>query len=245
MTTFLLLLTLIFLSPLAMFFFLRRQTLPQKFLSFFLGFAAGTFAFLFLFEGIAEVFPWSHQSWLAIFFLAAGGAANYLLDQLVPENEHHHHHCHHPQKLCHLATMATISLGVHNLVEGFTFGLLALTDPTASAILALMIILHNIPLNLSLLAPESYLKSSTPHILKHLFFANFPFVLGACSFFLFTTDLISSQLMLCASFFAFGLVIYLLIHEIIPIAWQKNYKLATIFGGLAGLLLVLFINFFE
>ncbi len=240
------LLIVIFLSPLLGWFFVRKREVGQKFLSFFLGLAMGTLGFLFLTENIQELFPWSENSWWAILFLLIGLGINFFLDRSLPESEHHHHHhCHHEGKMCHLATMTTISLAVHNIIEGAAFGILAATDMTAVSVLAAMIVLHNIPLNLALWIPESYIHSQKKHIYKHLFWANFPFVIGAMSYYATIAENLPESAMIMAEFLVFGMIIYLLIHEIWPIAWQGKGKKNTIWGILGGGILVAIINFFS
>ncbi len=241
---FFILLLIIFFSPLLGFFFLRKN-LPKKFLSFFLGLAAGTFVFLFLFEFLEEVNNLTGKDFFVlIILLAAGFAFNAFLDFLLPGHQHHHHdHCQHQEKFCHLTAMTVISLAAHNLIEGFTFGLVARINLHSALMMALMIALHNIPLNLALLAPETYAQRSKKHILKHFFWANLPFVLGAGSFF-FSTDLISESVLELLAFFIFGMIIHLLKMEILPLAWEKQGKKTTIWGIFGGLLLVIFIHLF-
>lgn len=237
---------LILLSPYVGFFFVQKKKPEPKLFHFLLGIAAGTFAFLFLFEGAVGLFPWSKDSWLAIIFLVLGFCLNLLLDRVLPNHEHHHHdHCQHPEKLDHLATMVTISLAMHNLIEGTAFGILAATEEKSAFILALMIVLHNIPLNFALWAPEAYIQKTKKHIFKHVFWANFPFLIGAMSFFVITKQP-PEQITLGGSFFAFGMIVYLLGQEILPIVWQEkeNRKIATL-GGVIGLLIVILIELFE
>ncbi|MDO5561376.1 MAG: hypothetical protein Q4G02_01210 [bacterium] len=242
---FFILLTFIFLSPLLGFLFVHQQKIQTQILSFFLGIAAGTFASLIIFEAGGELLPFSKASFMALIFLGAGIAANYFLDQLLPANEHHqHHHCQHPAKFCHMTTMTTISLGWHNLIEGIIFGLLAASDIQAASVLSIMIILHNLPLNLALIVPETYVHSSLAHILKHLFFANIPFIVGASSYF-FLNQGVSEELLMSGEFFAFGMIIYLLINEIWPITWQEKGKKFACLGASLGIILVILIEFLS
>lgn len=242
MWQFLFLLGLIFVSPLAGFFFVQKKNPHQKWLSGFLGLAAGTFVFLFISENLRELWPWNGTSWSATGCLILGFAFNFLLDHLLPEHEHHQHdHCHHPGKMCHLATMTTVSLGVHNIIEGTAFGVLAASDMAAAVLLAAMVILHNIPLNMALIAPETYIKSGKGHLFKHLFWANFPFVVGAMSYFVMSGNLPEVALM-WGEFFVFGMIIYLLIHEIWPIAWQEGGKKNAVVGAIGGGILVALIE---
>ncbi len=240
------LIALILISPYGGFFFVQKKNPEQKFLSFLLGVAAGTFAFLLFFESIEELLPWSTNSWLALIFLTIGFLSNFFLDRFLPHSEHHHHnHCHHPEKFSHLTTMVTVSLAIHNLIEGAAFGIIALNNEAAATILAIMIVLHNIPLNLALFAPETYIQSSTKHILKHVFLANFPFLIGSMTYFLLTRQL-PEEAIIGGTFFAFGMIIYLLGHEIWPIIWQeKEGRKSALLGGIIGLAIVLFISLFE
>lgn len=241
---FFILLTAIFLSPLLGFLFVRQQKVQTKVLSLFLGIAAGTFATLIILEASGELLPFSKTSLVALIFLGAGIAANYFLDQLLPAGEHHqHHHCQHPAKFCHMTTMTTVSLGWHNLIEGIIFGLLAVSDIQAASVLGVMIILHNLPLNLALIVPETYIHSSVTHILKHLFFANVPFIIGASSYFFFNQA--SEELLSSGEFFAFGMIIYLLMHEILPIAWQEKGKKFACLGTFVGIVLIILIEFLS
>lgn len=245
MLKFFLLIVLILLSPYVGFFFVQKKNPDQKLLNLLLGIAAGTFAFLLFFEGIEELFPWSENTWIALIFLSFGFLINFFLDRFLPHSEHHHDHCHHPKKLSHLTTMVTVSLAVHNLIEGAAFGIIASTDETAAVLLAIMIILHNIPLNLALFAPESYIQSSKKRILQYVFLANFPFLIGAMSYFLLTKQ-VSETTILGGTFFAFGMIVYLLGHEIGPIIWQaKEERKSAFLGIIIGLLIVLFIRLFE
>ena len=243
MFTFLILLTLIFLSPLLGFLFVQRKQMPEKTLSFFLGLAAGTFATVVIFEASGELLPPTKIGLIALIFFGAGVAANFFLDQLLPAHEHHQHHqCEHPAKFCHLTTMTTISLSWHNLIEGITFGLLAAGDLQATLILTVMIVLHNLPLNLALIAPETYTHRSLKHILKHLFFANITFVIGASSYFWLQQNL-DEFFLTNGEFFAFGMITYLLIHEIWPVAQQKNGKKFAWLGALSGVILIILLEF--
>ena len=108
-----------------------------------------------------------------------------------------------------------------------------------------MIVLHNIPLNFALWAPEAYIQKTKKHIFKHVFWANFPFLIGAMSYFVITKQP-PEQITLGGSFFAFGMIVYLLGQEILPVVWQEkeNRKIATL-GGVVGLLIVILIELFE
>jgi ZIP family zinc transporter len=184
-----------------------------------------------------SVIPYSPQiKWLIIIgFMLLGMGLLKTLDLFVP----HHHHEHHEQEknkkehndhLFHIGFITSISLILHNIIEGISIYVTGLTQFKTGLLMALAVALHNIPLGIEIAIgmESSDKKEKTKKItLACLTLSSF---IGAFFLFLFAiemTELISACL-LCITF---GMLLYIALFELLREIWNYR-KERTVYIGI-------------
>ncbi len=175
----------------------------------------------------------------SMFFLGAGIAA--VIDYFVPEHlESENLEC--PKcpkqsfnKTKRAAILSAIALAAHNFPEGLSVFVTTLEDATVGIAIAFAILLHNIPEGISVALP---IYNSTGSKKKAFWVATFSGMtepLGAlAAYFIFapllTPAVIGSALALTA-----GMMVFISLDELLPMAKEYGEEHYGIFGAFAGM----------
>lgn len=133
----------------------------KKFVDFSIGGAFGVIIALIILELVPEAYEhlglsetWRNIAMLLI-TIVIGFLAMNILDNFIPHHEHEDKHSHkhkddtcHNEHLGHVGVLATVSLFLHNIIEGMTLFATATASMSAGYLLCVGIGLHNIPMGI-------------------------------------------------------------------------------------------------
>ncbi len=234
-----------------------KKQKDRNWLAIAMGIAIGALTVLFLVELLPETINFSGNNYWWITGIIFGWYLNWIIDRKLPHfAKNHQKSCHQPECKCHCekktgfanlehtATMTAISFGSHNLAEGLIFGALVATNFSAALILALAIILHNLPLSVAVALPEYFATNSRKSATKILFWATLPFIVTSIASFLVVQiqDLPSSWLSLITAT-TFGMLIYTTINELWPMAKKYGGVKLTVIGIIGGAVAMMLLSF--
>jgi ZIP family zinc transporter len=207
-------------------------------LSLSLGFAAGVMiyvGFVDLFCSAKLVIGFGYAN---IFFLL-GLLIIYLLDQAIP----HIHidgqvdaHC---DRLYKSGIMTTIGIALHNLPEGMTVALVSLADLRLGVPVAIAIAIHNIPEGLACSIPLYCATSDRKKSCLLSFAAGMTEPLGAILAVVLLYPFLSDWLLAASSAMVAGIMVFISLDELIPVANRYGSEHLTNLGIIAGFLVMM------
>lgn len=191
-------------------------------------------------ENIRE-YP-NNEKWLIIIiFTFIGMGLLKGLDSLIPHHNHNHkeqekNKKEHNDHLFHIGFVTSISLILHNILEGISIYITAITNMNLGLMMALAVSLHNIPLGIEISAGMNATKSKEKikrMIITLLMLSSF---IGAFLLFLFKIKLNSFLIcaLLCTTF---GMLIYIALFELLKEIWCYRKNKVTYYGILTGLVI--------
>ncbi len=203
-----------------------------------------------LFPEIYEIFnPFQEPKYflLIIIFAILGFAILKLLDFFIPEHTHHHqegddHLKEHSDHLFHIGLLTSVSLLIHNLLEGISIYVTALNNFKSGVIMAITVGLHNIPLGTEIMVSINSTHEKT--FLKKCIYFLLPIssFLGAFILYLLHIEL-GVMVEGCLLSLTLGMLVYICFCEL----WQevrensktKEMKVGIIIGVLLSIILFL------
>ncbi|NMC10708.1 MAG: zinc transporter ZupT [Methanothrix sp.] len=209
-----------------------------RYLSLSLGFAAGVMiyvGFVDLFCNSKLVLGFGNAN---LFFLL-GLILIYSLDQLVPhihmdgqvDTQH--------RRIYRCGIMTTIGIAIHNLPEGMTVALISLADLRLGIPVAIAIAIHNIPEGLACSIPLYCSTSDRKKSCLISFAAGMTEPLGAILAILLIYPFLNDWLLAAASALVAGIMVFLSLDELIPIANRYGSEHLTNIGIIAGFLIMM------
>lgn len=193
-------------------------------------------------ENIRE-YP-NNEKWLTIIaFTLLGMGLLKGLDRFIP----HHHHNHkeheknkleHNDHLFHIGVVTSVSLILHNLLEGISIYLTGITNFHLGAMMALAVSLHNIPLGIEIAVGLNSNTSKEKIKRKILILVIGSSFIGAFLLYLFKIKLNSFFLcsLLCTTF---GMLIYITLFELLKEIWVYRKKKYVYYGITTGIIISL------
>ncbi len=199
-----------------------------------------------LFKEAVELFSFSKYNYLLMsLFIILGFVIFIILDKLVPHheindktsksNETYEHNNH----LFHIGFITSLSLLLHNFIEGMALYSITLTSIKAGIIMGVSIFLHNLFLGIGIMS--SFSKSDKSNIKKYgililLILSSF---IGGLTIYLLNIH-ISNFVLGCLISFTIGMILYIvfmeLLVEIINMK-EKKYSFIGMFIGLVAFLI--------
>ena len=209
-----------------------------RYLSLSLGFAAG----VMIYVGFVDLFCNSKLvlgfGYANLFFLL-GLILIYSLDRFVP----HVHidgqvdaQC---NRLYRSGIMTTIGIAIHNLPEGMTVALVSLADLRLGIPVAIAIAIHNIPEGLACSIPLYCATSDRKKSCLISFAAGMTEPLGAILAILLLYPFLNDWLLAAASGMVAGIMVFLSLDELIPIANRYGSEHLTNLGIIAGFFIMM------
>ena len=166
-----------------------------------------------------------------------------LLDHFVP----HHHHEHqehekniveHNEHLFHIGFITSMSLILHNIIEGMSIYATSITDFKTGVMMALAVSLHNIPLGVEIaIGMESTnTKRKTKYI--SMVILSISSFIGAFFLFLLKQEISKNVLsaLLCITF---GMILYIALFELLKEIWMNRKSKPIYYGIGIGLIIIL------
>lgn len=184
---------------------------------------------------------------LIIIFVLLGFLILKILDLFIPEHTHHHQEENdnlqeHQNHLFHIGIVTSLSLLLHNVLEGISIYITGLSDFRLGLLMAITVGFHNLPLGMEIAIGFSGNKD------KKYFKLILYFLLITSSFWgAFVLYLLNKELsFLIEGIFlsiTLGMIFYLLFKEILPEILEHKKEKMTKIGILLGLFLTVLIHF--
>ena len=234
--------------------FLARKT-NTRLLAVALGFSAGVMVYV----SFVEIFvkakePLVHElglkagSWATVAAFFGGILVIGLIDKLVPtfENPHEMHRIEEIRsgavpadpRLLRMGVFSAIAIAIHNFPEGLATFTVAMRDPDLGLPIATAIAIHNIPEGIAVSIPVYYATGSRRRAFQLSFLSGLSEPLGALiGYFLifpFMTDTLFGVLFAGVA----GIMVYIAFDELLPAAREYGKHHLSIYGLIAGMLLM-------
>ena len=217
----------------------------KKFVDFSIGGALGVIVALIFLELVPEAYEHLglSETWRNIAMLIITVAIGFLfmniLDNFIPHHEHESKHSHkhkddtcHDEHLGHVGVLATVSLFLHNIIEGMTLFATATASMSAGYLLCFGIGLHNIPMGIMI---ANTMKSKKKSLISAISLVLATFIGGLVMSLVTPVNNFIIGILISLTI---GMMIYLCIMELLSqIIHSKNKKI-SILGIVLGLLLI-------
>jgi len=209
-----------------------------RYLSLSLGFAAG----VMIYVGFVDLFCNSKLvlgfGYANLFFLL-GLILIYSLDRFVPHVHMDGQVDAQCSRLYRSGIMTTIGIAIHNLPEGMTVALGSLADLRLGIPVAIAIAIHNIPEGLACSIPLYCATSDRKKSCLISFAAGMTEPLGAILAILLLYPFLNDWLLAAASGMVAGIMVFLSLDELIPIANRYGSEHLTNLGIIAGFFIMM------
>ena len=224
-------------------FFIKKPKVV--YLSFSLGFSAGVMVYVSFMELLPQALEQIGQIisvtafFLGILFIG-------FIDILIPEKENPHSFIGLSErlgvktndKLMRTGLFTVLAIAIHNFPEGLvTFGA-ALSDIRFGAVIAIAIAIHNIPEGISISIPIFYASGNKKKALEYSFLSGLAEPAGAIIGFLILLPFLSTSILYSLLGFVAGIMVYISIDELLPIAHQYGHGHTVIIGVVLGMLVM-------
>jgi len=208
----------------------------EKLFVFLIGLASGLMLMLSFMELLYDSLNISGLFAAAVGFIA-GTLVLFFLDILLP-----HKHVVNEQgiikpKMFRAGTLIAIGISLHNLPEGIAIATGYFFAPEIGLIIAIIIALHNIPEGMAIALPIRMSGASKWVAFRIALLSGLAEPVGAVIALIFLTAL--PELMPFALSFAAGVMVFITMDELIPIAHEHGHEHFTSFGLIVGFILTL------
>ncbi len=227
-------------------YFIRKPKVV--YLSFSLGFSAGVMVYVSFVEilphGVEEI----GEAWGVVAFFI-GILFIGIIDMLIPEVENPHEFKEfstdkkkrdrkEDKALMRAGVFTAFAIAIHNFPEGLaTFGT-ALNDPKLGIVIALAIAIHNIPEGISVSVPIYYATGDRKKAFWWSFMSGVAEPVGAVIGYLILMPFMSAWILAALLAFVAGIMVYISLDEILPMAHRYGHSHAVILAVVLGMLVM-------
>jgi len=208
----------------------------EKLFVFLIGLAAGLMIMLSFMELLFDSFMMSGLFAAAVGFIA-GTLVLFLLDFLLPHKHVVSEKGVIDAKMLRTGTLIAIGISLHNLPEGIAVASGYSFAPEIGVIIAIAIAIHNIPEGIAIALPIRMSGTSRWAAFRVALLSGLVEPVGAVIAAVFLTSL--PELMPFALSFAAGVMVFITVDELIPIAHEHGHEHFTSFGLIVGFILTL------
>lgn len=220
-----------------------------KFLAVSLGFSAGVMLYVSMIEIFQKARLYLSDAtdaktgyWLAAAAFFAGIIIIALIDYFVPSAEGDIG-CKNDGKTCSAALermgiMTALAIGIHNFPEGMATFTSALKDPHLGVAIAVAIAIHNIPEGIATSVPIYYSTGSRKRAFWVSFFSGITEPLGAVIGYLILRPFFNDTLFGVLFGLVAGIMVFISIEELLPMAREYEKSKATIIGVIIGMMVI-------
>jgi len=224
-------------------FFIKKP--KMIYLSFSLGFSAG----VMIYVSFVELFPNAIEAVgeiLGVIAFFIGIIFIGIIDMLIPEEKNPHHYkapsdmkkFRKDKVLMRTGLFTALAIGIHNFPEGLvTFGT-ALSNVKIGSIIALAIAIHNIPEGISVSVPIFYASGDRKKAFIYSFLSGIAEPVGAVIGFLILLPFLSEGLLASLMAFVAGIMVYISVDELLPMAHRYGHSHAVIIGIVLGMFIM-------
>lgn len=215
------------------------------YLSFSLGFSVGVMVYISFMELLPHALETMQEGWVIVAFFV-GILCIGIIDLLVPEAQNPHHFREPSDitderiepRLMRTGLFTALAIGIHNFPEGLaTFGT-ALSDVHLGGLIALAIAIHNIPEGISVSVPIFYATKNRKQAFIYSFLSGVAEPVGAIIGFLILLPFLSDAVLTSLMAFVAGIMVYISLDELLPLAHRYGHSHAVILGIVIGMFLM-------
>ena len=232
-------------------YFIKKPKIT--YLAFSLGLSAGVMIYISFMEMLPQAVAdlgriWGHrrgEMWaLAAFFGGIGIMA--LIDLLVPEHENPHEYAGIDRptappdsgKLMRTGLLTALAIAIHNFPEGIATFAAALGDLKLGVFIAIAIAIHNIPEGIAVSVPILYATDNKNKAFLYSFLSGLSEPAGAAIGYLILMPFLSNALLAGLLASIAGIMIYISLDELLPMAHRYGHGHLVIGGIIAGMLIM-------
>jgi len=208
----------------------------EKLFVFLIGLAAGLMIMLSFMELLFDSLRISGLFPAAVGFVA-GTLVLFFLDFILPHKHIVSEKGVIDAKMLRTGTLIAIGISLHNLPEGIAVASGFFFAPEIGVIIAIAIALHNIPEGIAIALPIRMSGTSRWAAFRIALLSGLAEPVGAVIAAVFLTSL--PELMPFALSFAAGVMVFITVDELIPIAHEHGHEHFTSFGLIVGFILTL------
>ena len=237
-------------------FFTRRDN--TKILSAAMGLSAGVMVYISFMEMLPQAraalsgeYGEKAATWWMLVAFFSGIAIIALIDKFIPEDENPHEmHTmselavpgNHHTGLKRTGTMLAIAIGIHNFPEGMATFISALDGLDVALPIVIAIAIHNIPEGIAVSVPIFFATGSRKKAFKLSFLSGLSEPLGAIIGFFLIYTFIGINSVILGILFALvaGIMIFISLDELLPTAKEYGAHHLSIYGLVAGMVLMAF-----
>jgi ZIP family zinc transporter len=215
----------------------------------FLAFALGLSAGVMIYVSFVELLPMAAvdigDTWAVVVFFV-GIAFIGLIDFLVPEpeNPHNYQGMEEPEaqtqdrKLMRTGMLTAFAIGIHNFPEGLATFAAALSDMRLGLFIAIAIAIHNIPEGIAVSVPIYFATHNKNKAFIYSFLSGISEPIGALAGYLVLRPFLSAELLAGILAFIAGIMIYISLDELLPVAHRYGHGHLVIGGVVSGMLIM-------
>lgn len=224
-------------------YFLKKPKI--SYLCFSLGLSAGVMLYVSFVELLPEAFDTVGEI-VGIYAFFAGIAVIGLIDALIPEVENPHAFkglslngkIKGDKKLLRVGMLTALAVGIHNFPEGIaTFGT-ALSDVKLGILIAFAVAIHNIPEGISVSMPIYYATGNKNKAFFYSFMSGVAEPVAAILGLFILMPFFSEGLLAFLLAFVAGIMVYISVDELLPVAHQYGSGHCAILGIIIGMLIM-------
>ncbi len=237
-------------------FFSNRS--DPRFLATSLGFSGGVMIYI----SLVELLPEAHKALGGIHGATRGGIyatlaffggilLAMLIDALVPEYENPHDvkrveeivshpmgEKHSSAKLMRGGLVMALALGIHNFPEGVATFMAALSEPVTGISIAIAVAIHNIPEGITVSVPIYFATGSRRKAFYWSFLSGLAEPVGALAAYFILLPFLSAGLLAIVFAAVAGIMVFISFDELLPLAREYGEHHLSIYGLLAGMLVM-------
>ena len=225
-----------------------RET-NTKILSFSLGFSAGVMIYVSMIEIFVKAKEYLilstnplHGNIIAVISFFAGVLFIGIIDLIVPSTEGDIGNLtgkkHNQLKLKRMGIMTALAIGIHNFPEGLATFTSALKDPHLGIAIAVAIAIHNIPEGIATAIPIYFSTGSKKQAFRLSFASGMTEPLGAIIGYLLLKPIFNDMLFGILFGFVAGIMVFISIEELLPMAREYEKSRACISGFILGMMII-------
>lgn len=235
-------------------FFTKRTN--TKFLSAALGFSAGVMIYVSMVEifvkakeSLVQVLGETGGSWATVGAFFGGMFLIAAIDKFVPsggnphelkkvEDIHKEHTVADPNQLMRMGTLTALAIAVHNFPEGLATFTSAIKDTSLGIAIAAAVAIHNIPEGIAVSIPVYYATGDRKKAFKLSFLSGLSepagAIIGYILLYRFFNDVVFGVLFAAVA----GIMVFISLDELLPTAREYEEEHLSIYGLIAGMIVM-------
>ena len=224
-------------------YFIKKPKI--SYLCFSLGLSAGVMLYVSFIELLPDAFETVGEI-VGLYAFFAGILVIGVIDLAIPEAENPHAFKGISSKrkgktdktLLRVGLLTALAVGIHNFPEGLaTFGT-ALTDVKLGLLIAFAIAIHNIPEGISVSMPIYYATGDKKKAFFYSFMSGVAEPVAAVLGLLILIPILSAGVLAFLLAFVAGIMVYISVDELLPVAHQYGSGHCAIVGIVVGMLIM-------